>query len=110
MLINHYTISKHAQRRMQQRGIKTSYVELILKYADFCKYVGQGSFKYFISKSEIKKLLKKNIIQPQDAERISRIAIVEDQGIFYSVMHQFQRIRNVWNSIFWKPEIEKNIS
>ena len=100
MLMNSYEITKHAQTRMQQRGIKTSYVELILKHADFCKYVGKGSFKYFISKSEIKKLLKNNILQPQEAERISKIAIVEDQGIFYSVMHQFQRIRNVWDSNF----------
>ena len=100
MLVKIYRMTKHAQTRMQQRGIKTSYVELILTYADFYKHVGRGSFKYFISRSEIKKLLKENILKPQEAERISKISIVENHGILCSVMQQIQRVKNVWDSNF----------
>lgn len=63
--------SKHAEIRLQQRGIKTSHIQLILKYG-VVKSKSGGAYEYFIPKSSIDKIRLEFKQKLQDLDKISK--------------------------------------
>ena len=53
-----YSLTKHAEQRAQQRGIKWETIELILRYADTAINVGSGDLSLRISPTEFSRLRK----------------------------------------------------
>jgi hypothetical protein len=51
--------SHHAQARMQQRGIKDSWVALVMEYGHYCYQSGKHAYTISLDKSGIK-LIKQN--------------------------------------------------
>lgn len=76
-------LSPHATKRIQQRGIKMKYVQLIFEYADREISVGKGCTSLSVSKSWLNKLVKMGCIGRQMAEKIIKfvIVLVDDNGI-----------------------------
>jgi len=64
------TRSKHALKRCQQRGIKSSHVELILKYGVMNNK--WGAYECFIPKSILSQIISDFKKRIQDLENISR--------------------------------------
>ena len=62
--------SKHALKRCQQRGIKSSQVELILKYGVMNNK--RGAYECFIPKSIFRQIISDFKKKIQDLENISR--------------------------------------
>ena len=54
--IEGHICSNHAQKRMQQRGIKKETVEFVLRHGDRQEYVGRDTSSVYLSKKMIGRL------------------------------------------------------
>ncbi len=87
MVYNNISLSKHAKRRICQRGIKQSSLNFLLEFADKERHVGDHCTSLTLSKKEAQRLLKKghpsNIIS-----QAQKLAVIEgNQGVIVTVMH-----------------------
>ena len=73
-----FTISKHAEQRLQQRGFKLSYINLILKYGKI-EYKPGNCFEYKIFKKDIEYIIQKSKQIIQDLDKCYKKANLVDQ-------------------------------
>lgn len=75
-------LTKHAAKRMQQRGIKKELVEVIMTHADIETDIGNGTIAYSISKERLKKLRKTGDVPAQLMEKADGtcVAVANDNG------------------------------
>lgn len=75
--------SKHAKKRIQQRGIKNSHIELILKYGVIKQK--NGAYEYFIPRNLIDHIRFELKQKLQDLDKISKanktVLIMDDTVI-----------------------------
>lgn len=63
-------LSRHAQGRMAQRGIRHCDVEAILEHSDMEREMRNGVSSLFISKKRLRQLTKRGDLGTQQAERL----------------------------------------
>ena len=63
--------SKHAEQRAQQRGWKRLESELLDLYGDDV-YVGRGCYRVAIPVSRLQKLVREEVITPQQADKLKK--------------------------------------
>lgn len=71
-------ISAHALLRGQQRGIKQSDREIVFNYGDREEPAGGGLYRLSISTWQMRSLMDRKIIAPNQAERCGRLTLVTD--------------------------------
>ena len=69
-------ISKHACKRMQQRGIKTKHADIIMNYSDIEIPVGKNSVAISISKPQLSNLQSDGLVSPQMSEKIKKKCLI----------------------------------
>ena len=100
--LNNIKFSKHAIKRMQQRGIKKETILFIWVEADQYIDAADGCVAQFISKSRISYLLKRKLIAPGMAGVVKDIILISDRLTIITLYHDCGRGRLLksgkWNS------------
>ena len=84
-------MTKHANNRVQQRGIKHKIIELILEFADKINHSSNGSHSYIISRKHLNHLVACRAISSQEAERARGVVVIEGSGVVVTTFHKKQR-------------------
>ena len=71
-------LSKHALARGQQRGIRWTDRETVLRFGDREVPAGGGCYRLSISSRQLRLLISQGTIPPQLGERCSRLVLVTD--------------------------------
>ena len=87
-----FTITSHAEQRLQQRGFKFNYIDLILKYGKMT-YKPGNCFEYKIFKKDIENIIKKSkqIIQDIDKCRTKAILVDETHNKIITVYNSYPK-------------------
>ena len=88
----HFT--EHADMRAQQRGVKKSVMNFILKEADVDLPAGRGCRSLLVSQKKIKTLISQNKLQPKFADRINGVVLIEHDNELITLFHKTRRRRN----------------
>ena len=88
------SLSRHAKKRLQQRGIRSWVVDFILDNADICKGVGAGGVSQFISRSKIKKLIRDKVLSPSDEAAVKGVVVIDKGDQVTTVFHKQIRLRS----------------
>lgn len=72
----HTKLSKHACKRMQQRGMKTKHADIIMNYSDIEIPVGKNSVALSISKPQLSNLQSDGLVSPQMSEKIKKKCLI----------------------------------
>jgi hypothetical protein len=81
-------LTRHASNRAQQRGIKNSTIGLVLAYADVELHAGEGFISLFMSRTNIKKLIRKGIPAALLEKSHGVVLLINSAGTsIVSVMH-----------------------
>jgi len=89
--LNNIKFSKHAIKRMQQRGIKKETILFIWAEADQYIDAADGCVAQFISKSRISYLLKRRLIAPGMAGVVKGIMVISDGLTIVTLYHNCRR-------------------
>ncbi len=89
--MNRFNLTTHAQHRIQQRGIHSETLQVILQQADKFHYTREGAQSIFVSQKKIKKLLSTKKIKPYLAEKLKKVVLVENQGVILTAFHQTKK-------------------
>jgi len=81
-----HTCSAHAQKRMQQRGIKKETVEAILLHGDRRRYVGGGTSSIFISRKRVGQLSRSGVLKKSLIERAANIIVLTAEEMIVTAM------------------------
>jgi hypothetical protein len=101
-----YFLSAHAQRRSQQRGVRSAVVDFIVRHADVELEAGNGCRSLRISKKGRATLIR-NGEPVADVERATNVIVVvcEESNEVVTVMHdcnslgrRYRRQFPTWNS------------
>lgn len=85
-------LTRHAQARMQQRGISAATLDALLDFGRTAR-AGSGCEIVFFDKRARERLARAGVIPASEAERICRsYAIVESDGAVITVGHRTRRI------------------
>lgn len=85
------TLTRHAQCRVQQRGIRPAIVALILEHSDWEQHVGGGCISLRLSCIQ-REHLKKTGISAQLIEMTEKVVLVVGQsGQIVTVLHDVGR-------------------
>mgnify|MGYP001220910245 CR=1 FL=1 len=84
-MIGGHICSQHAQKRMQQRGIKKQTVETILLYADKTAHCKGATSSIFLSKKAGRKLLIKKVVSPALMERALNLIVLIANDVIVTV-------------------------
>ena len=74
--IEGHICSKHARKRMQQRGIKKETVEFVLRHGDRQEYVGRDTSSVYLSKKMIARLSRSKMIRASAIDKASKIIVL----------------------------------
>ena len=85
--LNYIKFSKHAVKRMQQRGIKKETVLFIMAEADREIIAGNGCIAQYISRSHIAYLVKRRLIAPGMAGLARDIVIITEGWTIVTLYH-----------------------
>ena len=85
----HFT--EHADMRAQQRGVKKSVMNFILKEADVDLPAGRGCRSLLVSQKKIKTLISQNKLQPKFADRINGVVLIEHDNELITLFHKTRR-------------------
>ena len=86
-------LSKHANKRISQRGVSKKVIEYILSYGS-CVHT-HGDSKFFLKKETLKFLCSEDsIFIKQNEKQLLNTAVVCDQNTVITVMKRFKKIRN----------------
>lgn len=67
--------SRHAQRRMRQRGVRTFLVETLLRWADHEKPIGRGCVALSFRPRRLAELRSEGLL-PKEIERLARHVVI----------------------------------
>ena len=84
--IEGHICSKHARRRMQQRGIKKETVEFVLRHGDRQEYVGRDTSSVYLSKKMIGRLSRSKMIRASVIDKASKIIVLIAQEMIVTAM------------------------
>ena len=89
--MKNYYLTNHARERIQQRGINLNVLETVIDQADKFHYTKKGGQSFFVSNKKIKKLLSKKFIEPDLAEKLRKVVIVENGGVILTAFYQTKK-------------------
>ena len=73
---NNTKLTKHACKRMQQRGMKTEHADIIMNYSDVEIPVGKNSVAISISKPQLTNLHSDGLVSAQLSEKIKKKCLI----------------------------------
>lgn len=88
-LHSNYTLTPHAQKAAQQRGIKLQTVQCVLYHADMRNHRGEGKISYAISKKKMKQLRSQGYPSKIIEDSSSIVVLVEPVD---------KKVISVWHS------------
>ena len=71
-----FKMTKHAEVRAKQRGVRRDSLDIVFRYADVEENVGSGCYNLSLSRSELARLLASKVITASQAERCKRLKLV----------------------------------
>ena len=82
-------LTVHAQKRMQQRGIRRSAIDLVIEHGDQRITRPNQAVSVRISKRKLRKLAQKKAIEPQICSRLQGIIVLQarENGSVISAFH-----------------------
>jgi len=86
-------LTKHATTRMQQRGIRSIYMDYLFKYADRYEYAGSGSERVYISTREFNYLYNAGVIPADILSKIRNLCVIIKDNVVVTAMHKTHRTR-----------------
>ncbi len=92
VLQGNYTLTLHAQRAAQQRGITLQTIQCVLYNADVQKHRGKGKMSFAISKKKMRQLQEQGY-PPKTIERVDAVVVLVeplDKKVI-SVWHSFKK-------------------
>lgn len=85
--------SKHALKRMQQRGISKETVEQIVRYGK--RRRTHEAFVYLLTKKQRERLLLAQKVSAQQTDRLDGIEVIVEARIVITVQHITRRRRTI---------------
>ncbi len=79
--------SDHGRRRLQQRGIRMSVLQLVIANADVALHAGNGCESVRLSRTAAREMVESNNARPEDAARACRIAVLLGQRGIVTALH-----------------------
>ncbi|MXZ43964.1 MAG: hypothetical protein F4Z01_03165 [Gammaproteobacteria bacterium] len=91
-LHSNYTLTPHAQRAAQQRGIALQTVQCVLYNADIRNHRGEGKMSFAISKKKLKQLRAQGY-PPKTIEKLHAVVVLVEplNKKVVSVWHSFKK-------------------
>jgi len=71
-------ITRHAQRRSQQRGIRNHHRDLLFAYGDRESPAGGGLYRLMFSPNRLRRLVETGVISRQESEKCGRLILITD--------------------------------
>lgn len=87
MTANTNLLSGHARSRIQQRGIRTTVLDLVIANADVALHAGDGCETIRVSRTAVREMIESGTVDPQDGARASRIAVVLGRRGVVTALH-----------------------
>ena len=86
------SLSAHARRRMQQRGISTAALDALLDFGRSIR-AGRGRELVFFDRRARERLARESVLAAGEATRVTNsYAIVGSDGTVVTVGHRFRRV------------------
>src|SRR5688500_291343 len=79
--------SEHGRRRLQQRGIRMTVLELVMANADVALHAGNGCETIRLSRAAAREMVESNDVRPEDAARACRIAVLLGRRGVVTALH-----------------------
>lgn len=92
MVTKQYKLTRHAEIRCQQRGIRREVIDAILNEADRVTPAGSGAHTRHVSRKRCGALVKGGI-PPQTVERLASVYVVTAGSLVVTVFHNHGRQR-----------------
>jgi hypothetical protein len=70
--------TRHAEQRMQQRGIRAKHRDLLFSYGDRETPAGRGLYRLTFSYGRLRWLVQRGHISRQEAEKCARLTLITD--------------------------------
>lgn len=87
MITNTNLITAHARRRIQQRGIRMTVLDLVIANADVMLHAGNGCETIRLSRAKAREMIESGDIRPEDATRACRIAVLLGRRGLVTALH-----------------------
>lgn len=71
-------VTRHAEQRGQQRGIRNQHRDLLFTYGDRESPAGGSLYRLMFSYGRLRWLVEKGVISPQESEKCARLTLVTD--------------------------------
>ena len=85
-------LTRHAQSRMQQRGISAASLDALLEFGRV-QYAGGGRDIVFFDKKARAQLVRAGVLPGSEADRACKsYAILESDGAVITVGHRYRRV------------------
>jgi hypothetical protein len=85
---NEARITHHAERRAQQRGIRSRHRDLVFEYGDREKPAGNGCYRLSLSYGQLRWIVDCGLATAQEAERCRRLTLVTDGSVILTNYQQ----------------------
>lgn len=69
-------LTKHAAKRISQRGVRTEALEAVMAFGDRSVSVGKGCTSLFLTRTCAMELSRKGLIEPWLVDRVTGLAVV----------------------------------
>ena len=90
--IRSLSLTEHAAARMQQRGVRTQALEMLLDYGSLA-HDHRGAAIVFFDKKARSRLAKADSAAARETERLARTyAVLGSDGAVITVGHRFRRV------------------
>ena len=87
MITHTNLMSRHARRRIQQRGIRMTVLELVMANADVALHAGDGCEAIRLSRAAAREMIESGDVDPEDAARACRIAVLLGRRGVVTALH-----------------------
>ena len=89
-----FSFTHHAERRLQQRGMRPVWIDLLLRYADLDVPVGDGCVALSLSRHALTRLKAEH--GPSLADRIRHVVLVVAGDAIVTVLHANGSTSRYW--------------
>ena len=89
-----FEMTQHANKRMQQRGIKPEIIAFIFNEADQVKRCQGGATSLFVSKKKLASAEIKKVYPARLLERVNGVVLVEVENNLVTAFHKKRRMRS----------------
>jgi hypothetical protein len=96
-----YVLTRHAERRAQQRGISLQTIEWVLAVADILCHAGEGCISYRVSRRALSNLRQEGVAAQLIERAAGIVVLVQPQNreivtVLHDLPHKGRRYRSQW--------------